>query len=117
MRRYMCLLPMICATSAAVAMPPAEEARARALIAKIEAEKEAVFIRNGTEYSSANAAEFLRRKCAKDWGKMADAREFVAKCASASSTSGKPYMIKLKGEAPRPSGDVLGEWLRAIEAK
>jgi hypothetical protein len=98
------------------AMPPGEDAKAKALLAKVEGEKGAVFIRNDKEYTSANAAEFLRRKCAKEWDQLASAREFVRQCASTSSTSGKPYQIKLAGSAPRASGEVLGEWLEAIEA-
>jgi len=99
-----------------LAMPPAEDAKAKALLARVEASKDVVFMRNGTEYGSANAAEFLRRKCAKEWDKLATAREFVAKCASQSSTSGKPYLMKLPGGNPRPSAEVLGEWLDSIEA-
>lgn len=106
----------ICLLSgSAAAMPAAEEAKARALLARVETAKGAVFIRNGSEYASANAAEFLRRKCVKDWGKMAGAREFISSCASQSSTSGKPYLIRLEGAAPRPSAEVLGRWLDEIE--
>src|SRR5262245_7788508 len=109
------VLPLAIAGSAQ-AMPPAEDAKAKTLLAKVEATKDAVFIRNGSEYNSANAAEFLRRKCAKEWDKLPSAREFLRQCASQSSTSGKPYQIRLAGGAPRPSGEVLGEWLDAIEA-
>jgi hypothetical protein len=99
----------------AQAMPPAEEAKVRELIARVEQAQGAVFIRNGTEYSAANAAEFLRRKCGKELAKLASAREFVTACANASSTSGKPYLIRLKDGAARPSAEVLGEWLAAAE--
>lgn len=108
-------LVMGMAAGAACAMPPAEEAKSRALIARVEAAQGAAFIRNGSEYKSANAAEFLRRKCEKDWGAMASAREFIDKCASVSSTSGKPYMIRLEGGAAQPSAVVLGRWLDEIE--
>jgi hypothetical protein len=101
----------------AQAMPPAEDAKAKALLARVETAKDAVFIRNDKEYTSANAADFLRRKCAKEWDKLASAREFVRQCASSSTTSGKAYQIRLAGGAARTSGEVLGEWLDAIEAK
>ena len=114
-RVFLYLFSLLVAT-AANAMPPAEDAKAKALIAKVETRKDVVFIRNGTEYGSANAAEFLRRKCAKEWEKLKSAREFVTACASQSSTSGKPYLMKLPGAAARPSAEVLGEWLDAIEA-
>jgi len=101
--------------SGARAMPAGEEAKAQALLARVQATQGAVFIRNGTEYASANAAEFLRRKCVKEWGKMANAREFINTCASQSSTSGKPYLIKLAGGSPQPSTQLLTQWLEEIE--
>ena len=116
MKRWMGVA-VLALCGAAQAMPPAEEAKAKALLARVEAAKDVVFVRNGTDYGSANAAEFLRRKCVKEWGKFATAREFVARCASVSSTSGKPYQMKVAGGAPRASEDVLGEWLAAIEAE
>ena len=116
MRSYRGLfLILSCYAAMACSMPPAEDAKAKALLVKVEANKDAVFIRNGTEYTSANAAEFLRRKCAKQWDRLGSAREFVSSCAAQSSTSGKPYQIKLSGGAPRPSAEVLGEWLEQIE--
>jgi len=99
----------------AFAMPPAEDTKARALLTRIETARDVSFIRNGSEYTAANAAEFLRRKCARDWDRLASARAFISTCASQSSTSGKPYLIKLAGAAPRPSAEVLGEWLDGIE--
>jgi len=99
----------------AQAMPPGEEAKSQALLLRVETSTDTVFIRNGSQYSAANAAEFLRRKCAKDWGRMASAREFVGTCASQSSTSGKPYLISIKGGTPRPSAEVLMEWLETLE--
>jgi hypothetical protein len=99
----------------AQAMPAAEQAKAQALLLRVETATDAVFIRNGSQYSAANAAEFLRRKCAKAWDKLASAREFIGSCASQSSTSGKPYLISIKGAAPRPSAEVLTEWLETME--
>ena len=113
-RPWFALAACLLCTGAA-AKPAAEEAKARALLVRVETARGAVFIRNGSEYASTNAAEFLRRKCVKDWGKLASAREFVAACASQSSTSGKPYLIRLEGGAPQPSAQVLGQWLEEIE--
>jgi len=109
------ILLLLLAALPAQAMPPLEEAKVRDLIARVEQAQGAVFIRNGSEYGAANAAEFLRRKCGKELAKLASAREFVTSCANASSTSGKPYLIRLKDGAPRPSAEVLGEWLTALE--
>jgi hypothetical protein len=112
---WICALAVLTWVAPAQAMPAAEEAKSQALIARVEAASGAVFIRNGTEYSAAHAAEFLRRKCAGKWEHMASAREFIASCASMSGTSGKPYMIQLKGGNARPSAQVLGEWLAEME--
>ena len=99
----------------AAAMPPAEEARALALFARIESADGAVFIRNGREHNAAHAAEFLRRKCVPRFDRYADAAQLVCDCAACSLTSGEIYRIRLAGEtAARPSAEVRGEWLRAL---
>ena len=116
MKRESWLLALALA-GGAQAMPPAEQAKVEALIARIAAAKDVVFIRNGNEYPAANAAEFLRRKCGGKWDAMASAREFVSGCASESSTSGKPYLIRQPGGAARPSAQVLTEWLQEIERR
>lgn len=120
-----CLQPMVGAALAAMAcllftldaraMPPMEEARVKALIAQVAMNEGAVFIRNGREYSAADAAEFLRRKCGGRLDDYADAEEFIKSCAARSSTSGEIYRIRLAGAADaRPSAEVLGRWLAGL---
>ena len=96
-------------------MPPLEEMRVKSLIARVAASDGTVFIRNGREYTAADAAEFLRRKCGERLDSYADAEEFVKTCASRSSTSGEIYRIRLAGMAEAlPSAEVLGRWLATI---
>ena len=96
-------------------MPPAEEARARTLIAQVAASEGTIFIRNGREYTAADAAEFLRRKCSGRFDGYADAEELVNSCAARSSTSGEIYRIRLAGATEaRPSAEVLGRWLAVL---
>lgn len=99
---------------AALAMPPEEVARVERLIARVEASDGTIFIRNGTEYTAKNAAQFLRRKCGSRLEGYANAEQFVRDCASRSSTSGDVYRIRLQGAAQAvPSAEVLGQWLAA----
>ena len=98
-----------------VAMPPSEELRVERLLVRVARSEPAVFIRNGTEYSAADAARFLRRKCNWRLAGYAAAEDFVSSCATASSTSGQPYRIRLPGETlARPSAEVLATWLADI---
>ena len=59
------------------------------------AESDAVFIRNGTEHSSQDAAEHLAMKYRKATRYAKTAENFIENLASKSSWSGKPYKVKL----------------------
>jgi hypothetical protein len=73
------------------------------------------FNRNGTWYGSSQAVSHLKDKY--DYllkhDQVSTAEEFVAKAASESSASGKPYLVKCGGEKEVQSG----EWFRAELAK
>jgi hypothetical protein len=86
--------------------PPAEKHKIEALIAKVEALEEARFIRNGSDYDAKTAAKFLRGK----WSANDDidsAEAFIAKAGTASSTSGKPYIIRFKEGREVPCAEYL----------
>lgn len=72
-----------------------EQQKIENLIAFI-AKQDGVFIRNGSEYTPAQAAEHLRMKWRKAGGAIKTADDFIEKLASSSSMSGKPYQIKFK---------------------
>ena len=76
--------------------PPAEKQKIEALIAKVENLQDATFIRNGSDYGSKSAAKFLRGKWSANDGEIKTAKDFIAKAGTASSTSGKPYLIRFK---------------------
>jgi hypothetical protein len=78
------------------------------LIDRVGTLKEAAFIRNGRDYSAAYAKEFLQRKWQAQCKSAASVQAFIDTCASTSSTSGKPYLIKQNGTA-RPASEVLRE--------
>lgn len=60
------------------------------------AKQDGVFIRNGSEYTPSQAAEHLRMKWNKAEKMIKTADDFIAKLATNSSVSGKPYLIKFK---------------------
>lgn len=98
---------------AQVAQP--EKARIEALISHIEGLENASFIRNGKDYTAANAAKFLRAKWQRDDKEVKTAEEFIAKVASVSGTSGKPYVIRFKDGKEVPCGEYLTGRLKKVD--
>src|SRR5262245_32882386 len=83
---------------------PSEKEKIEALIKHVEGLKDAVFVRNGTDYDAATAGRFLRGK----WDQAAgvkSAKDFIDKVGSVSSTSGKPYLIRFKDGKEVKAGD------------
>lgn len=93
-----------------------EDAKINALISHVEALQDATFIRNGSDYSAKNAAKFLRGKWDSNKKDIVTAKDFIEKAATKSSTTGKPYLIKLKDSAVTPCADYLNAQLKKIEA-
>ena len=67
------------------------------------------FIRNGTEYSGAEAAKHLRDKLARAGNRVKTTEDFITGVASKSYITGKPYLVKFADGRIQPTGD----WLRA----
>lgn len=103
--------------ASAADIAPAEKAKIEALIAGVEGLQDAKFIRNGSSYDAKTAAKFLRGKWGRSESEIKTAADFIAKAATSSGTSGKPYMIQLKGAAEVKCGDYLTEQLKKLEAK
>jgi len=76
-------------------LPAEAAATIDALIAAIERLTDAAFLRNGQAYTSAEAAEFLRRKYRAKASAVASAEDFIERVASFSATTGRPYRIRL----------------------
>ena len=64
------------------------------LISSIETLKGANFIRNGKMYDAGRAADHLRLKLKAAGDRVKTAEDFIRLCASKSSLSGKPYLIR-----------------------
>jgi hypothetical protein len=115
-----CLLAVavsVLAGRLAQAAPPAHEmGRIERLIRYVETQKDMKFIRNGSEYTCADAAKFLRGKLDAMGGEVTTAREFIDRIATKSSMSGKPYHVKFADGRMMPAAQFLGEELKRIEA-
>ncbi len=100
---------------ALAAPPPAEQARIDRLIDAIAAQESMRFMRNGSEYTAANAGTFLRRKMKSMGAEVRTCEEFIEQIASKSSTSGEAYKVKTGDGKVMPSGDYLRQELGRIE--
>ena len=85
-----------------------QPARIGLLLAAMRESKD-VFLREGKEYSGAEAATFLVMKLTAQHGEKPTVDEFVDRLASQSSRSGDPYHVR------RAGGEVvtMRDWLRA----
>ena len=95
---------------------PAEKAKIEALIGSLERLHDATFVRNGSDYDAKSAAKFLRGKWQSNDKEIKTAADFIAKAASVSSTTGKPYLIRFKDGTRTKCGDYLTAQLKKLEA-
>jgi hypothetical protein len=119
MRRRLLLLSgslWLCLAWAGDGMPEAERTRVERLIVYVESRTDVAFVRNGTAYSSRDAATFLRGKMDRMGNGVTTAQQFIEQIASKSSTSGEPYMIRHPDGRMEHSAKFLGEELKRMEA-
>lgn len=120
MRRRRCLAGLAAwgAASAGHADPsPSEQARIDRLIRSIRERKDALFIRNGREYSCAQAAEFLQGKLKWQIDRIATVHDFIDRIGSRSDTSGDIYRVRLADGRVVSSADFLRGQLAHIERR
>jgi hypothetical protein len=91
-----------------------EKSKIEALITNVQGLENATFVRNGSDYSAANAAKFLRAKWGRHAKEVKTAADFIAKVASESGTSGKSYMIRFKDGKETPCGEYLTAQLKKL---
>lgn len=118
-----CLL--LC-TALAVAAPPAasrtnsltprERARIHALLDALE-RSGLVFIRNGSEHTAPAARAHLEMKLDRAGGRITTAEQFIDRLASRSSSTGRPYMVRLGNGTEVQAGMWLRTRLAEIDAK
>lgn len=118
LRRACCLALLAALAGPAASVPPAaEQARIDRLIDTVAQNKQARFIRNGSEYSAADAADFLRRKLQAYGDRVNTVQDFIDQIGTRSSTSGRLYTVRLADGREVPSADFLRAELARIEAK
>jgi Family of unknown function (DUF5329) len=100
----------------AVESPQTEPEKIEALIRHVESLADAKFIRNGVEYDAKTAGQFLRGKWKTQESNVKTVQDFIDKIATQSSTTGKPYLIKLKDGREVKSGEYLAAELKKLAA-
>jgi hypothetical protein len=117
LRRAGCLALLVALSGHAASVPSAaEQARIDRLIEAVAQNKQARFVRNGSDYSPADAADFLRRKLEAYGDRVKTVNDFIDQIASKSSTSGQIYKVRLADGKEVPSADFLRAELARIEA-
>jgi len=116
-RRFLLLYGPLAALSAWAGdtMPPAEKHRVERLIQYVESRTDCAFVRNGTAYTSHDAADFLRKKMDYMGDRVSTAQQFVDQIASRSSTSGEPYMIRHADGRMEHSAKFLSDELKRMD--
>lgn len=89
-----------------------ERARIETLIDAV-AKSGVVFIRNGTEHTSSEAADHLRTKWSRAGDRVKTADDFIEALGSRSSQSGEPYRVRMPDGSERDAGPWLRELLAA----
>jgi hypothetical protein len=93
-----------------------EQQKIDALIGSVEHLPGAVFIRNGTEYDGAKAAAHLRTKLGYAGKRITTAEQFIDKLATASSMTGKPYLIRFADGHTVESAVFFRDQLKRLQA-
>ena len=101
--------------SASAEAPPAEKQKIESLLTHVGSLSDAKFIRNGSDYDAKTAVTFLRGKWNRSDDEIKTAQDFIAKAATGSSTSGKPYLIRFKDGREVPCADYLKGELAKLE--
>jgi len=97
-------------------VPTAQRAEVEHLIAFLETSGCAM-LRNGKAHDAAEAAAHVRRKYEHFRDEIASTEDFIARAATRSLVSGRPYAVLCPGQAERPAGDWLLEELAAFRER
>ena len=111
----LCLFALL-GTACVDAAPISEPQKIEALLASIEHLQGAVFIRNGSEYTAAQAAEHLRYKWNKAGDRVKTAEDFIVLCATKSSMSGLAYRIRFADGTTVDSAVFFEQQLKRLDA-
>ena len=101
--------------NALAARPDEEQKKIDYLIASIEALDGATFLRNGSEYSAAKAADHLRLKLRNAGDRIQTADQFIDELGTKSSMSGEKYRIRFRDGRLLESAQVFREALEKYQ--
>lgn len=118
-RPFCAALALFAAAQATTAapLPPPARAEVDALLTRLQSSG-CEFNRNGSWYAGAEARAHLLKKLDYLEGKdlVKNAEQFIERGASASSMSGKPYLVRCPGKAPVESAQWQTAELRQVRA-
>ncbi len=108
-------LTVLMFAQAARSTPSPEEHKViTALIQRVEQMEALQFMRNGNPHTAAEAAEHMQAKYRHFNKEIVTAEDFIARCASRSEMTGKPYTVKLGDGKAQPASGFLMQELRAV---
>lgn len=93
----------------------AESARIERLLAHLASVDGVRFVRNGKAYPGAEAAVHLRNKLDAVRDRLSTVQQFIDEVASTSSTSGRPYLVRLRDGSELSARDWLRGELQRLE--
>jgi uncharacterized protein DUF5329 len=99
----------------AQSLPVTEQQKIETLITQVGNLKDAIFIRNGSNYGAWTAVVFLRGKWNANASAIKTAHDFIDKIGTMSGTSGEPYLIRFRDGIEIHSRDYLLAELKKIE--
>ena len=108
--------PAPSASVSATNAPFTEQQKIEILLSEVGRLQGAVFIRNGSEYSAAQAVEHMRYKWKHAGGLVKTAQDFIVVCATKSSMSGQPYKIRFADGKTVASAEFLEQQLKRMPA-
>jgi hypothetical protein len=108
------LLTAFAGSAAASELAAAERAKIESLIVVVERLEDAKFVRNGKAYGPATAGKFLRGKWKDRASHVRSADDFINHVATRSSTTGRPYVIRLADGREVPAAVFLRAELKKL---
>jgi Fe-S oxidoreductase len=111
------LLTLLLGASALLAQAApsaAEEKLIDTLILRVSKMDAMIFLRNGNEYTAADAAKHMQAKYDYFKKELVTAEDFIDRCASRSEMTGQAYKVKLTNGAVRDANEFLNSELRAL---
>jgi Family of unknown function (DUF5329) len=95
----------------------AERARIERLLDALAARKDIRFVRNGKEYTGAQAADFLRGKLQWQIDRVGTMQDFINQIGTRSDSSGNVYLVRVADGRELTSAQFLTQELRRIEKR